>query len=160
MGLDCFGSPTTVATVPHFDIKSIRSLICEKFCSASALPTSSIAVEVSLVLIAPLNCCVIELLLLSTPNQKGHNKCSSLSTPASSIIILSNLINEGSFFSDRFVDIMILFSCISLADLLKGIGIEGSTPVGFPVLRHIFFATSAPSMLQSSQQNSLAAALV
>src|ERR687885_533811 len=139
MGLDCFGSPTTVATVPHFDIKSIRSLICEEFCSASALPASSTAVEVSLVLIAPLNCCAIE--LLSTPNQKGHSKCSNLSTPASSIIILSNLINDGSFFSDRFVDIMILLSCISLADLLKGIGIEGSTPVGFPVLRHIFFAT-------------------
>src|ERR687885_167321 len=162
MGLDCFGSPTTVATVPHFNIKSIRSLICEEFCSVSvplrALSTAE--ADILLVLILFLYCCAIELLLLSTPNQKGHSKCSNLSTPASSIIILSNLIRGGSFLRDRFVDIIIFFSCISLADLLKGIGIEGSTPVGFPVLRQSFFATSGPSILHSSQQNSLAAALV
>jgi hypothetical protein len=73
---------------------------------------------------------------------------------------LSNLIKEGNFLSDKFVDIIILFSRISLADLLKGIGIVGSTPVGLPVLRHNLLATSEPSILQSSQQNSLAAALV
>jgi hypothetical protein len=74
--------------------------------------------------------------------------------------MLSNLIIEGNFLSDRFVDIIMLFFWISLADPLKGIGIEGSNPVGLPVLRHSVFAPSGPSMSQSSRQNSLAAALV
>jgi hypothetical protein len=81
---------------------------------------------------------------MSTPNQSGQSRCSILSTPASSIIILSNLI-VGSRVKDRFVEITILFFKIVSIDRLNGIGRVGSTPVGFPVLMQIL-AAEGPSI--------------
>jgi len=59
MGLDCLGSPTTVATVPHLAIKSIRSLIWNGT-SVSLIPSCCLS----------LYYCAIA---LSTPNQNDFD---------------------------------------------------------------------------------------
>ena len=81
--------------------------------------------------------------------------------PASSTIILSNLMFLANILRDNVVQMTIFLSKISLICLLNGTCSFriGSIPVGLPVLTQNFSAV-LPSILQSSQPNSLAAPLV